>query len=45
MLKVLLTVYLIEDYCAERVGGTKNALRDVVFRALIWSGKYSAFGA
>jgi hypothetical protein len=29
----------------EHVGGTENALRDVVFRALIWSGKFSAFGA
>ena len=26
------------------VGGTKNAIRDVVFLSLIWSRKHSGFG-
>jgi hypothetical protein len=42
---VLVAAQLIEDYGTEHVAGTKNAIRDVVFRSLIWSRKHSGFGA
>ena len=42
---VLQAAHLMEDYGTEHVGGIKNAIRDVVFRSLIWSRKHSGFGA